>query len=305
MTEEVLLRAFDAYNRGAHELAYDLLVDLLATRPDDARVRWLMSCVLSSMERFEEAATMAERAIELTPDNANNHAAHAMACLRMGRMSEAEVSISRAIQIDPKSSLARLLYCQLAIKRQDDDALAAGLDPLMALEPDRAVSHAFRSGLLLRSGKTSEAEAAIRRALKLDPEFADAHVGLAHILVQQDSHDDAVKAAEAALRLNPAHRGAKEILKKAKYIQRWGRLDGLMSSLVCFRGITFPLLMIIVLYFFGESILIVSKVVFQEDLMELVFVSFGAFAIFIFIGVEDRIRRSKPDASRIFFDPDY
>lgn len=150
------------------------------------------------LERFEQAAKLAEAAIKALPDEANSHYRHAFA---LGRYSQG-LSIAKAL----KQGIA--------------GKVRAALDNALELQPKHAEAHIALAvyhaeiidkigamiGGLTYGAKASEAESHIKAALKLTPDSPVAHAEHANVLLllYGDKKEDAAAAAyEKAGKLKP------------------------------------------------------------------------------------------------------
>ena len=122
--------------------------------PDDAESHSNLALVLQVLNRLEEAETHSRRAIKIKPDFSAAHNSLANTLSRQNRFEEAEISCRRALQIAPNNSLA---YNDLGV-------------------------------ILMGTGKISEAGESYREALKIRPSYSAAHSNLLFCL----THDEKI-----------------------------------------------------------------------------------------------------------------
>jgi tetratricopeptide (TPR) repeat protein len=136
---------------------------------------YLVAGEAEKLKRFEQAATLAEAAIKVLPDDANSHYRHAFA---LGRYSQG-LSIAKAL----KQGIA--------------GKVRASLDSALELAPGHAEAHTALAlyhaeiigkigamiGGLTYGAKASEAESHIKAALRLTPDSPIAHIEHGNVLM--------------------------------------------------------------------------------------------------------------------------
>lgn len=206
--------AWAAFHRGDFKAAFDSGSALgpvgasVAVKAIGIHASYLVDAEAEQLRRFEQAAKLAEAAIESLPDEANSHYRHAFA---LGRYSQG-LSIAKAL----KQGIA--------------GKVRVSLDTTLELAPKHAEAHAALAlyhaeiigkigamiGGLTYGAKAGEAESHIKAALKLTPDSPIAHIehGNVLMLLHGDKQEDAAAAAyEKAAKLAP--RDAMEALDAA------------------------------------------------------------------------------------------
>jgi tetratricopeptide (TPR) repeat protein len=136
---------------------------------------YLVAGEAEKLKRFEQAATLAEAAIKVLPDDANSHYRHAFA---LGRYSQG-LSIAKAL----KQGIA--------------GKVRTSLDSALELAPGHAEAHTALAlyhaeiigkigamiGGLTYGAKASEAESHIKAALRLTPDSPIAHIEHGNVLM--------------------------------------------------------------------------------------------------------------------------
>ena len=136
---------------------------------------YLVAGEAEKLKRFEQAATLAEAAIKVLPDDANSHYRHAFA---LGRYSQG-LSIAKAL----KQGIA--------------GKVRTSLDSALELAPGHAEAHTALAlyhaeiigkigamiGGLTYGAKASEAESHIKAALRLSPDSPIAHIEHGNVLM--------------------------------------------------------------------------------------------------------------------------
>ena len=201
---EALQDAWRAFHRGDFKAAFDAGSALgavgvsVAVKAIGIHATYLVDEEAEQLNRYEQAATLAEAAIKALPDEANSHYRHAFA---LGRYSQG-LSIAKALKMGIASKVR------------------ASLDAALELEPKHAEAHTALAlyhaeiinkigamiGGLTYGAKASEADSHIQTALRLTPASPIAHVEHGNILLLLDErrNEDAVaEAYEKAAKCKP------------------------------------------------------------------------------------------------------
>ncbi len=170
----------------------------VATKALGIHATYLVDDEDQKLQRFEQAAKLAEAAIKALPEEANSHYRHAFA---LGRYSQG-------------------LSIVTALKQGIAGKVRASLDAALELAPKHAEAHTALAlyhaeiidkigamiGGLTYGAKASEAEAHIKIALKLTPDSPIAHIehGNVLLLLHGDKQEDAAASAyEKAAKSTP------------------------------------------------------------------------------------------------------
>jgi carbohydrate binding protein with CBM4/9 domain/tetratricopeptide repeat protein len=163
---------------------------------------------------------VAEKAIQLTPSDAQAHFAGAAAFSSLDRSAESVVEMERAVGLRPADYS---LWLQLGLLRdqlgQTDAALAA-FDEAVRLAPFYARPRWQRGNLLLRAGRYEQAFKDLSQAAKSNPELLPALLGLAWNISKGDPNLTA-----KWLRIETDH----ERNAFAKYLAHRGMADEVIS----------------------------------------------------------------------------
>jgi tetratricopeptide (TPR) repeat protein len=194
MLATTLQDAWRAFHRGDFKTAFEAGDKLgpvgasVAVKALGIHATYLVDDDAERLKRFEQAASLAEAAIKVLPDEANSHYRHAFA---LGRYSQG-LSIAKAL----KQGIA--------------GKVRASLDAALELAPKHAEAHTALAlyhaeiigkigamiGGLTYGAKASEAESHIKTALKLTPDSPIAHIEHGNVLMLL--HGDRKEAAAAA-----------------------------------------------------------------------------------------------------------
>jgi DNA-binding winged helix-turn-helix (wHTH) protein/tetratricopeptide (TPR) repeat protein len=192
----------EVVERGLAELRRAALLAPASPEPLVALAEGLLSLHRYRREPalLEEAALLAERAVDLGPGLAAAHLARAQARLRASYdWSAAENEFRRSIELDPRLAAAHRGYASLlaASGRLDDAVVAARR--ARELDPVCLAASADLGWYLFLAGRNEESVAASRDALALDPASTAAHLNILYARLQQGDEAAALEQANAHL----------------------------------------------------------------------------------------------------------
>jgi predicted Zn-dependent protease len=233
-------RATDRIRHGDLDSACDLLHQLLAEDPDDARAHALLSVCLVDRKLVGPALVEAEAAMACDPDAALSHYAMGGALLADRKLDAAATHLQRAIELEPDESIHYLRLAELhRLRGQPREALlqrALDVDPE---DPDVLAALAMER---LDSNRTDEAERFATEALELDPESHDALLAMGWVRLHQADVADAREHAAMALHQAPNDDESLRLLiaikaRKNPFLGLWFRWNLWMSTLGDRRGV--------------------------------------------------------------------
>jgi tetratricopeptide (TPR) repeat protein len=176
--------------------------------------------MLCDLRRFDEAATLARRAIATTPDEAEAWCLLAQALLGTEKYGLALDAAGRAAAIAPEDEWPhRLRSIALSALHRDTDALAAALESVRC-EPFVWVTHGRVASASAACGMKDQALAAAAKAVELGPNEARAWVTAGDVSAKCGKPKEAEQYYAAALRLDPqsadAHNGLGRLRLKGR-----------------------------------------------------------------------------------------
>lgn len=240
-------RATELADKGDNAAAIAEWNALMSELADDYRVLNNLGAVLLRIGRYDEAAQLFKRSLEMHPDNGAARANYAYALVETGRVSEALPQYEMALAATPESALLHNNY-GIALARLDRQQAAAaefekaiGYDPALAdahnnlgsallangwqdkaaeaefqraiaLRPHYAEAENNLGVIYLRRGDNADAERHFRLAVAADGRMARAWVNLGATLVSEGRPAEARDAAAKALEIDPANKGARALL---------------------------------------------------------------------------------------------
>ena len=196
----------------------------LATRP-----RWTMaitaaaflSAVLlagltrAQMGQWRNGETLAQRALELHPENPLALNAMASTRDRQGRAAEGLEFAERATKIAPNFRDAHVTAASLLAQRAEYDEAAVHLRAALRLSLRDATVRSQLGAVLFEGGQRTEGLEEMRRAVELDPSNLDARFNLAWALLRSGEAGEARTHLEVLLRSNLADHAAQFAMGEA------------------------------------------------------------------------------------------
>ncbi len=190
-------------NAGDLEKAADIVSNLLASKPSDARLLYLSYRIHSDLaNRAILTMAMAD------PDSAEIHQAMARELAKEGDTEQAITVYREAIRINPRLPGVHTELGDLLFHSQDDtvqSSAASEFQAALEANPRDEKAELAMGVLAARHGDLKAAYTDDSSALQLDPNDSDACTELAKVLIQMDKNDEARKLLERAIEIDPAN----------------------------------------------------------------------------------------------------
>jgi len=186
--------------------------------------RWLQEAVRHHQSgRFEQAAEVYRKVLELQPNLPEVHSNLGSALKAARRASEAKEAFGRAIALSPGLANAHFNLGNLQREEGDWDAAAGAYRAAVQSNPNFSEGHNNLGLALLALGKPDEALGCFRRAIQLKGVFPSAYNNLGQALRQTGRTADARAAFETASQQDPnlaeAHNNLGVLLSDGGQIQ--------------------------------------------------------------------------------------
>ena len=175
-------KLLEHYESGRYSEAEELAVSITEQFPTYSFGWKALGELLARAGRKSEAANANQRAVKLSPQDAEAHNNLGNSLQILGKSEEAEASFRRAIALKPDYAEA---YCNLGITLNKVGRLEeaeASYRQAIVLKPDFSGAHYNLGTTLLKIGRLEEAEVSYRRALLLKPDVYKAHTNLGNTL---------------------------------------------------------------------------------------------------------------------------
>lgn len=157
--------------------------------PQDAEAHSNLGNVLRELGRFEEAELSCRQAIALNPDVAEAHNDLGVMLRELGRFEEAEACYRQAIELQPNFAQAHNSLGGTLREQGRLEEAEASYRQAITLEPSFALAHSNLSVTLKDLGRLEEAEASCRHAIALQPDFTEARYNLGVLLFESKQYN--------------------------------------------------------------------------------------------------------------------
>ncbi|MDQ3081502.1 MAG: protein kinase, partial [Gemmatimonadota bacterium] len=164
----------------------------------------------ASQEWVEQADAASRKAVELSPDLAEAHAARGLALSCQSMESEAEAELMTAMQLDPRLFEAPYYYARLLVARGKAESAAHYFEIAAELRPDDYQASSLASSIYRGLGRTDDmlrtakaSLSALERAVAAEPDDARALYLGANRLYMLDRMGQAEEWAQRVEKLNP------------------------------------------------------------------------------------------------------
>lgn len=162
-----------------------------------------LGTVYQHLGKIEDALVCMQKAVALSPGDAEAHNNLGNILNDLGRKNEAETSLRRALKINPGYADA---HCNLGATLQDlgrPDEAEASYRQALQIRPDLADAHYNLGNTLKALGKLNLAEDSYRKSLKIKPDYAQALNNLGVVLLDLNRLDESLDCLQRALQINP------------------------------------------------------------------------------------------------------
>ncbi|MBZ5564627.1 MAG: tetratricopeptide repeat protein [Acidobacteriia bacterium] len=231
---------------GHWKRARAILEPRVATNPQDAQAAYLLSQVKMTFEDFDGALSLAQRAVELGPKQAEFHyqlaAVYGEMAARVGVVSGAGLvrkfkkELASALALDPHNLDAleaqmEFYYHAPWIVGGDKAKAQAVAEEITRLRPSRG--YLEQAELAQDDGNKAALEGLYLKAVQADPGNFDAQTSLADFYSRppQNRFEQATRYAWNAIHLDPDRAGGYALLARVlARQQRWKELDALLAQ---------------------------------------------------------------------------
>lgn len=216
-TDVIARIPLNLFFRGQRQAANDFALQVEALAKGNAKRLLAVAEFYINIENANDAARLAETAIQLAPDSAAAHQALGAARHIDLRLDEAEAEYGRALSIDTKSGAARIALADLKrASGKPEEALALYREQLQA----EANNKSARAGVvvsLLELGKKDEAEAELEKALgdKDQSQNLPLLVGTAYWYLAHNNAARGLDLAQKAVTIEPRYSWAQVAFARA------------------------------------------------------------------------------------------
>jgi tetratricopeptide (TPR) repeat protein len=191
------------YQNGRYGDAEKLAISITEQFPEHQFGWKALGAVLKQTNRISETLVSSQKAVEITPQDAEAHNNLGITLKELGRLEESEASYRLAISLEPHYAEAHnnLGITLKALDRLEESE--ASLRQAITLKPHYAEAHSNLGSTLQETGRLEEAEASLRQAITLKSDYAEAHCNLGAALQELGRLDEAEASLRQAITLKP------------------------------------------------------------------------------------------------------
>jgi tetratricopeptide (TPR) repeat protein len=187
----------------------------LARRPNDWQLHDNFGGVLLDHADGSNAVVHWRRVTELLPHRLSNYDLAASVLIEQERFDEAASLCERALQIEPDYVEGLIDLGRVRLGQRRGEEAVALFQKCARLQPHAARVRNHLGLALLQLGRRTDAEAAFRAAVRLEPDFLPANLNLGSALLAQGKGVEAIAHYQGLLRESPSNRTVRTALAKA------------------------------------------------------------------------------------------
>ncbi|MGC2404624.1 MAG: tetratricopeptide repeat protein [Acidobacteriaceae bacterium] len=150
----------------------------IGLKPDMPELYYQLARYYYTMDKFEEAITASQKALELAPDYASVYDNLGLCYAGLSDAARATVNFSKAIEINAKRHSRDewpLIDYGAFLEGQDLTKASAVLRDALQMDPANATANYELGRTMQRLGRDAEAEHYLAGAIKLDPDYTSAY----------------------------------------------------------------------------------------------------------------------------------
>ena len=164
------------------DAAMQLIESALGIAPDFADLFYIRARIHARKDRYDDAEHDLSVFIRMEPNDSNGYAFWSSIKLTRKQFEKALELANKALEIDPDNLLALNLRSAALIKLNKKSEAYKTIEGALKEDPNNAYTHANYGWNLLETGKHKKALEHFREALKLDPNLKYAQAGMVEAL---------------------------------------------------------------------------------------------------------------------------
>ena len=194
----------DHYQKGRFADAEDCAISMTDSFPKHHFAWKILGTIYLSTSRLSEALNANQKAIELSPQDAEVYNILGLTYKELGRLEEAEASCLKAIKLNPKFFQAHSNLGNILKELDKPEEAKAYYLKAIAINPSLAEAHSNLGNVFKDLNRIENAEASYLQALELNPNLAQAHSNLGDIYRVLGRFEEAESCCLKAIELNPS-----------------------------------------------------------------------------------------------------
>jgi tetratricopeptide (TPR) repeat protein len=183
---------------------YSAAISYLENAPPDEGLRLNLAIATSRNGNVPRAIEILSLLVKEHPGSAQAHSNLAIAYTQQDRYREAASEFEKAIQLDPHADEDRISYVKALCVLADFSTAKPVIDEYVDQKPSDAEALKLKGIVYRGLGKYAEAEPMLRRAIALNPNSYDSRYNLGFVLAKLGKTREAREQLEKALQLKPA-----------------------------------------------------------------------------------------------------
>jgi len=210
--EKEMIDLANMFNAARYVETLPLARTMVERYPQDGFGWKVLGAVHAKLGQHADALLAKEKAVSLSPYDAEAHSNHGQTLFDLGRLAEAEASCRRALAINPDHALAYICLGKILFELGRLEEAEINCRRALALKPDIAEAYNLLGSILDDQGRLSEAETSYREALTLTPGNAEMLVNLGITLRLLGRTEEAEASLRRALEIQPSFAKARAAL---------------------------------------------------------------------------------------------
>ena len=198
-----LNQLLEYYQNGDFDKAEKLALSITQEFPKHPFSWKALGAILKQTGRVLESLAPSQKAVELSPQDAEIHNNLATTLNELKQLEKAEASFREAIALKPNYVEAHNNLGGTLLELGELDKAEGQFRKAINLRPDYAEAHNSLGLTLKELGRLEEAEASYRNAISLKPDYAKAYNNLGIILAELGRLDEAEVSFKKAISLKP------------------------------------------------------------------------------------------------------
>lgn len=191
------------YQTGQYDLAENLAKNLINKYPDHQLSWKVLGAVFNQKGRFQEALIANQKAVEISPNDADAHCILGVTLNALYRLEDAKASYKKAIAIKPEHAEAHSNLGNTLRKLGRLKDAEASYKKTLAIRPDLAEAHYNLAITLDALFRLEDAKDSYKKAIAIKPEYAEAYNNLGKILKELGSLAEAEVSYKKAIAIKP------------------------------------------------------------------------------------------------------
>lgn len=189
------------YQNGLYTNAENLAHSIAKKFPKHQFSWKVLGAIFKNTGRLSESLIATQKAVKLSPQDAQAHLNLGIIFREIGRFKDAELSYKQAISLKPNYTEAHNNLGNILEQLGRLEDAEASYRQAIKLKPDYAEAFNNLGVTLEKLGKLEDAEVSYRQAIKLKPDYAEAHNNLGNTLQELDRFEDAEASYRQAIKL--------------------------------------------------------------------------------------------------------